>query len=350
MDRDREKARYLRVPVEPIDPTAFDAVPLLRAMGRTAFQARNLARAGEIYDQMLADRNCTIILCLAGSLVSAGLGRAISVLLEHAMADAVVATGANIVDQDFFEALGFRHYLGSPDVDDNLLRELHIDRIYDTFIDEDELRICDHTVAEIADRLPPRAYSSREFIREMGRWLVQEGKGQRSITRIAYEKGIPIFCPAFSDSSAGFGLVYHQWHKPERHVAIDCVKDFLELTRIKIASQETGLVMIGGGVPKNFAQDVVVAADILGVEAPMHRYAIQITVADVRDGGLSGSTLKEASSWGKVAQGLEQMVFAEATLALPLLVSYVYHRGSWKGRAAKRLNEELDAAAVVSPR
>lgn len=343
---EQDKRHYLRTPVVPIDPTAFNAVPLLEAMGKTAFQARNLARAAEIYNRMLADRDCTILLCLAGSLVSAGLGRAIAVLLENRMADVVVATGANIVDQDFFEALGFRHYVGSPNVDDNVLRELHIDRIYDTFIDEDELRICDHTTAEIADGLPPGAYSSREFIREMGKWLVERGKGAGSITRVAYERGIPVFCPAFSDSSAGFGLVYHQWHRPDRHVAIDSVKDFLELTKIKIASHETGLVMVGGGVPKNFAQDVVVAADVLGVDAPMHRYAIQITVADERDGGLSGSTLKEASSWGKVAQGLEQMVFSEATLALPLLVSYAYHKGSWKGRAEKRLSDALDSAPV----
>ena len=341
MARGQEKRRYLKSPVEQLDPTAFDAVPLLEAMGKTAFQARNLARAAEIYDRMLADRDCTIILCLAGSLVSAGLGRTIATLLEQNMADAVVATGANIVDQDFFEALGYRHYIGNPDADDNVLRELHIDRIYDTFIDEDELRICDHTTAEIAEGLPPRAYSSREFIGEMGKWLVARDKGHGSITRVAYEKRIPIFCPAFSDSSAGFGLVYHQWHRPEEHVAIDSVKDFLELTKIKVASRETGLVMVGGGVPKNFAQDIVVAADILGMDSPMHRYAVQITVADVRDGGLSSSTLKEASSWGKVAQGLDQMVFAEATLALPLLVSYVYHKGAWKDRAAKWLSDTL---------
>ncbi len=343
MAKSPTKQKFLRHPVEQLDPTAFNAVPILQAMGKTAFQARNLARAAEIYDAMLRDPECTIILCLAGSLVSAGLGRSIAVLLENRMADAVVATGANIVDQDFFEALGFRHYQGSPDADDNELRELMIDRIYDTYIDEEELRACDLTVAEIADRLPPGVYSSREFIAQMGKWLVQRGKGAGSITRVAYEKGIPIFCPAFSDSSAGFGLVYHQWHHPDRHVAIDSVKDFRELTRIKIAAKETGLVMVGGGVPKNFAQDVVVAADVLGVEAPMHKYAIQITVADVRDGGLSGSTLKEASSWGKVAQGLEQMVFSEATLAFPLLASYVYHQGSWRARAERRLADLLAA-------
>lgn len=343
MSPKQAKQQYLRTPVEQLDPTAFNAVPLLEAMGKTAFQARNLARAAEIYHRMISDPDCTIILCLAGSLVSAGLGKSIAVLVENRMADAIVATGANIVDQDFFEALGFRHYVGSPDADDNVLRELMIDRIYDTFIDEEELRVCDHTVAEIADALAPGVYSSREFLAVMGQWLVARGQGRGSITRVAYERGVPIFCPAFSDSSAGFGLVHHQWHHPDRHVAIDSVKDFLELTKIKIASRETGLVMVGGGVPKNFAQDVVVAADVLGIGAPMHKYAIQITVADVRDGGLSGSTLKEASSWGKVAQGLEQMVFSEATLAFPLLVSYVYHKGAWQARAERRLAEMFAA-------
>lgn len=337
-----KKRTYLRIPVRHIDPKTFNSVPLILAMEHMAFQARNLARAAKIYDEMLTDKDCTIILCLAGSLISAGLKRTIYELVANNMADVIIATGANIVDQDFFEALGFQHYVGTPDVDDNELRELHIDRIYDTFIDEDELRVCDHTVAEIADSLERGTYSSREFLREMGRWLVDQGKGDDSITRIAYEKGVPIFVPALSDCSAGFGLVLHQWRNPD-HIAIDSAKDFLELTKIKISSKETGLVMVGGGVPKNFAQDVVVAADVLGYQVPMHKYAIQITTADVRDGGLSGSTLKEASSWGKVAQGREQMVYAEATLALPLLVSYVYHKGSWHERRELRLNDMLDS-------
>lgn len=111
---------------------------------------------------------------------------------------------------------------------------------------------------------------------------------------------MPIFCPAFSDCSAGFGLVHHQWHNPDQHVSIDSVKDFRELTKIKIENDKTGIFMIGGGVPKNFTQDIVVAAEVLGYEnVSMHTYAVQITVADERDGALSGSTLKEASSWGK---------------------------------------------------
>ncbi len=331
------KRSYLSKEVEHIDIKKFNAIPIIEAMGKMAFQAKNLYRASTIYDKMLQDKNCTIIFCLAGSLVSAGLKKVISDLIKSNMIDVVVATGANLVDQDFFEALGFVHYQGTPFVDDNELRDLHIDRIYDTYIDEDELRICDETVAKIADTLEPKPYSSREFLYEMGKYLEKRGKNiEDSIVYNAYKENVPLFVPAFSDCSAGFGLVLHQFKKKKDFLSIDSVKDFRELTMIKINSKETGLLMLGGGVPKNFAQDIVVAAEVLGFEFPMHKYAIQITVADERDGGLSGSTLKEASSWGKVDQTFEQMVFCEATIAFPLLASYAYHKGSWKKRKPKR--------------
>jgi deoxyhypusine synthase len=280
-----------------------------------------------------------MILCLAGSLVSAGLKKVVVDMIRCNMVDIIVSSGAIIVDQDFFEGLGFHHYRGQVLVDDSQLQRLHIDRIYDTFIDEDDLRVCDMTVKQIADRLPPGVYSSREFIREMGKYLAEHGKNPDSIVLEAYNHELPIFCPAFSDCSAGFGLVFHQKDKKRKdHVSIDSVKDFRELTELKIQAKDTGLVMIGGGVPKNFVQDTVVAADVLGVNAPMHKYAVQLTVADERDGALSGSTLKEANSWGKVDTGFEQMVFSEATIAFPLLVSYVYHKGSWKQRKPRRLH------------
>ena len=314
------------------------SIPLIKSYEDMAFQSRNLARACDIYDRMLKDKDCTIILCLAGSLVSAGLKKVIFDMVDNNMVDAIVSTGAIVVDQDFFEGLGFNHYRGFVNADDNQLREIMIDRIYDTFIDEEELRICDNTTKIIADSMKPGTYSSREFIYEMGKYLDKNGKNLDSFVLAAYKKELPIFCPAFSDSSAGFGLVHHQTEKKD-HIAIDSVKDFKELTEIKIKSKETGVVMIGGGVPKNFVQDTVVAADILGINAPMHKYAIQLTVADERDGGLSGSTFKEASSWGKVDQSFEQMVFSEATITFPLLVSYVYHKGNWKNRKTKRFNQ-----------
>ncbi len=335
------KKDFLKEKIIHIDLQEIKAVNLVESMGNMAFQARNLNRAASIFDQMQADRECVVYITLAGSLISAGLKKVICQMIQHNMVDAIVSTGANIVDQDFFEALGFHHYKGTPFVDDNHLRELMIDRIYDTYIDEDDLRICDETISKIANGLEKRPYSSREFICEMGRFLHKSKDHaafrEDSIVYNCFLKDVPIFIPAFSDCSAGFGLVHHQFHAKGKKVSIDSAADFLELTRIKMAYQESGIFMLGGGVPKNFIQDVVVAAEVLGEEVPMHKYAIQITVADERDGALSGSTLKEACSWGKVDTVYEQMVFCEATIAFPLIASYAYEKGNWKGREEKRL-------------
>jgi deoxyhypusine synthase len=334
-----EKKELLSEPIHHIDIKSFNAIPLIEAFDRMAFQSRNLANACKIYETMLADPDCSIILCLAGSLVSAGLKNVVVDMIRQNMVDAIVSTGAIVVDQDFFEGLGFQHYRGEVRVDDAKLQKMHIDRIYDTFIDEDELRVCDMTVKQIADGLPPRPYSSREFIYEMGRYLDTNGKNQESFVLEAYRHEVPVFCPAFSDCSAGFGLVFHQHERKTNMVTIDSVKDFRELTELKVQAKQTGLFMIGGGVPKNFVQDTVVAADILGIDAPMHKYAIQLTVADERDGALSGSTLKEANSWGKIDTGYEQMVYCEASITFPLVASYAYHKGTWKKRKQQKLNE-----------
>lgn len=336
-----EKKDYLKDIVKHIDIKQHNVVSLVDAMEDMAFTARDLNRAANIFDMMIKDENCGIILTLAGSLFSAGLKKVVYDMIMNNMVDAIVSTGAVIVDQDFFEALGFKHYKGTKWVDDNEMRELHIDRIYDTFIDEDELRICDDTTAAIFDSMKPGAYSSREFIWEFGKYLEENGgpKVDDSVIWAAYKKNVPIFVPAFSDCSAGFGFVMHQHKNPDNYVSCDSGKDFYELTKIKLHSKETGIFMIGGGVPKNFTQDIVVAADILQEEADMHKYAIQITVADERDGALSGSTLKEASSWGKVSTSFEQMVYSEATVAMPLIAGYAYHKGNWKKRKAREFQK-----------
>ncbi|HAT34147.1 MAG TPA: deoxyhypusine synthase [Rhodospirillaceae bacterium] len=332
------KSAVLNRPVEHVDITAFDARPIIDAMDGMSFTSRDLARATDIYNEMLADPDCNIVLTLAGSTSAGGCLRLYADLVRYNMVDVVVATGASIVDMDFFEALGFRHYHGSADADDRSLRDLYIDRIYDTYIDEEELQACDKTIADIADGLPPRPHTSREFIAAMGAYLADgNARKTNSLIQLAHEHGVPIVCPAFTDSSAGFGLVMHQERNPERHLTLDSIRDFRELTEIKIRSGSTGLLMVGGGVPKNFAQDTVVCAEMLGHETPMHKYAIQITVADARDGACSSSTLKEASSWGKVETAKEQMVFAEATSVLPLLASDAYHRGAWKNRPRRHL-------------
>jgi deoxyhypusine synthase len=362
------KEQLLSRPVQHIDIKSFDARPIIDQYREMAYTSRNLATATDIFNRMLADTGCAVILTLAGSLVSAGLKKVIIDLLENNMVDAIVSTGANIVDQDFFEGLGFKHYIapGSPEappVDDLTLRNLMIDRIYDTYINEDDLRATDEKTKQIFDTFEPGAYSSREFIDAMGRYLAENHPQNESLVKTAHQKRVPIFVPAFSDCSAGFGIVLHQVERRERGeptVAFDSGADFRELTDIKLASQDTGLLMLGGGVPKNFAQDIVVAAELLDEHRlkggtgqarggiAMHKYAIQLTVADSRDGALSGSTLREACSWGKVDVVYEQMVFGELTALLPLLASDAYHRGHWRKRQERRFADLLANQTPVS--
>ncbi len=331
-----KKKDLLKDIVKHVDIKKINSTDLINAMRDMSFSSRDTATAADIYDRMINDKECSIILTLAGSTSAGGCMQVYVDMVKNKMIDCVVSTGASIIDMDFFEALGFKHYKGTPFIDDKYLRSNYIDRIYDTYIDEEELQNCDSTIKLIADKLEKRPYSSREFIWEMGKWL-SEGNAKKtdSLIQACYENNVPIFCPAFTDSSAGFGLVMHQVENPTNHLSIDSVKDFLELTNIKIAAKTTGLFMVGGGVPKNFTQDTVVCAEVLGHDVEMHKYAIQITVADVRDGACSSSTLKEASSWGKVDTTFEQMVYAEATTVVPLIGSYLYHKGDWKNRTPK---------------
>ena len=343
-----EKDELLNKCVEHIDITSFDARKIIDSMAKMSFSARDLSRATDIFNAMLADKGCSVILTIAGSTSAAGCMQLYADMIKYNMVDAIVATGASIVDMDFFEALGFKHYQGQVDVDDQRLRDLYIDRIYDTFINEEDLQSCDHAIFEIANQLNAKPYSSREFIYEMGRYLASgHAKKKESLVQLAYEHDVPIFCPAFTDSSAGFGLVLHQAKNPTKHLTIDSVADFRELTDIKVKAETTGLLMIGGGVPKNFVQDTVVCAEILGHKVDMHKYALQITVADVRDGACSSSTLKEACSWGKVDLSSQQMVFAEATSVLPLLVSDAYHRGHWQQRVRKNHSKLFHTGEVL---
>ena len=332
------KKDLLKKPVEHIDITSFDSRKIISSMEKMSFVSRETANAANIFNEMIKDKECTIFLTLAGSTSAAGCMNIYKDLVKYNMVDAIVATGASIIDMDFFEALGFKHYQGSQFQDDSELRKNYIDRIYDTYIDEDELQICDKKICEIADKLEARSYTSREFIHEIGKYLKKNAKKKSSLIEVAYDHNVPIFCPAFTDSSAGFGLVMHQEQNPSKHITIDTIREFRELTEIKLKSKDSGLLMVGGGVPKNFVQDTVVCAALLGKKVDMHKYAIQITVADTRDGACSSSTLKEASSWGKVDTSKEQMVFAEATSVLPLIASDAYHQKFWKNRERKNFS------------
>ena len=285
------KKDFLKNPVEHIDITSFDSRPIISSMKKMSFVSRETANAADIFNEMLKDKKCTIFLTLAGSTSAAGCMNIYKDFVKYNMVDAIIATGASIIDMDFF------------------------------------------------DNLEPRSYTSREFIHEIGKFLKDNSVKKDSLIETAYDKNVPIFCPAFTDSSAGFGLVIHQEKNPKKHITIDSIREFRELTEIKIQSKGSGLFMIGGGVPKNFIQDTVICAELLGKEVDMHKYAIQITVADSRDGACSSSTLKEASSWGKVDVTREQMVFAEASSVLPLIASDAYHKAEWKKRDRKNFSK-----------
>src|ERR1044072_2277489 len=318
---DTRKAELLAKEVEHIDIKSFDARPVVDAMKKMSFPSRALGRPADIYNRMLADPACSVWLVSAGSPSAGGCMDLYADLVKHNMVDAIVATGASIVDMDFFEGLGHKHYQALEIPDDDTLRSLYIDRIYDTYIDEEQLQDCDFTIGAIADSLEAKPHSSRAFIREMGRWLTTNGRKEHSLVKHQVDR-----------MKAG---------KP--YLTLDSIADFRELTDIKIAAGTTGLLMIGGGVPKNFDHDTVVGAEILGHDdVEVHKYAVQITVADVRDGACSSSTLQEAASWGKVSTAMEQMVFAEATSVLPLLASDAWHRGAWKNREKRRFAKLFD--------
>ena len=194
-----KKSDLLKETIEHIDIKSFDSTPIINSMRKMSFTSRDTASAADILLKMVNDTECTNILTLAGSTSAAGCMQVYVEMVKNNMIDAVVATGASIIDMDFFEALGHKHYRGTTEINDGILRDLYIDRIYDTFIDEEELQNCDGTIKEIADSLEKRPYSSREFIREMGKWLTKNSVKKDSLIQGCYENNVPIFCPAFSD-------------------------------------------------------------------------------------------------------------------------------------------------------
>ena len=177
------KKSLLKSEVEHIDITSFDSRKIIESMKKMSFTSRDTAKAAEIYNEMIKDRNCSIFLTIAGSTSAGGCMNLYADLVKYNMVDAIVATGASIIDMDFFEALGFKHYQGDQFQNDKILRENYIDRIYDTYIDEEQLQICDKTIYEIANKLPPKSYTSREFIKEMAKFLKKKCKKEKFINR-----------------------------------------------------------------------------------------------------------------------------------------------------------------------
>ncbi|MFH1830547.1 MAG: deoxyhypusine synthase family protein [Pseudomonadota bacterium] len=340
-----EKAELFTKGVGQIDLNKATSIKkLVEAYGGASVQARNIGGCASVVERMMSDKDRpTVMLGLAGPLIAAGLRKVIRDMIENKLVDVVVSTGA-ILYQDFYQAQGFMHAVGTPNADDRKLRDLYIDRIYDTYVDENKFWKLDCSIGAFADELKPGRYSSRQFLEVLGK----STNDSSSILATAAKHGVPIFSPALNDSSIGIGLTehYHRCVKNGREgVVIDSIRDNYELTQIVVQSPCTAAIYVAGGVPKNFINDSVVMAYIFGMDTGGHRYAIQVTTDSPHWGGLSGSTLSEATSWGKVSKKATHcMAFVEPSVSLPLIVGHALETGTCKNR--KRLAFEWNAPVL----
>ncbi|MHC1579177.1 MAG: deoxyhypusine synthase [Candidatus Alkanophagales archaeon] len=294
---------------------------LVRELGRCAFGARRLAAAVDIYDEML-ERGAVKFLGLAGALVPAGLRGVISEMLRSGFVNVLVTTGANIV-HDIIEALGGRHYLTTlavESIDDAALRTQGTSRIYDVLVrDEDFVRL-EEFVRSVLGELEAegrleKPISIRELLAAFGERLDDED----SILRVAVERGIPVFCPAFADSMLG---LHASLFKQTAPLVVDAVADVRELISLCHDAELAGAVILGGGVPKNFIFQAMLLSPKGGFD-----YVIQITTDTPHAGGLSGATPDEAKSWGKVKSDAKTVVvYCDVTIALPIIVAALKER------------------------
>lgn len=339
----KQKKAILSRKVRPIDlKKARTISELMDSYKDSSIQARNLGSCAEVFKCMLTDKDRpTIMLGLAGPLIAAGLRQVIRDMIKYKLIDVIVSTGA-ILYQDYYQALGARHYIGTPDADDALLRDLLINRIYDVYIDEEKVGLIDSRIGKFACSLKPGIYSSREFILLLSETL----NDKNSILYTARKHNVPIFCPAINDSSIGIGLTEHYYWKKKtgnRGIAIDSIRDNFELTQIVVKSKATAAFYVAGGVPKNYINDSVVMGYIFGHNTGGHKYALQVTTDAPHWGGLSGSTLHEATSWGKINRKANRaMAFVEPSVSLPMLVGYALQKNLGKKRSRLKFTWQKD--------
>src|SRR5215210_1638701 len=315
----KKKSRFLQTPVEPfVVERGLTADEILARMERISFQGRNLATAHRIWHRMLEDA-VTIFLGMAGALSAGGLRLVVAHLIEQRYVDCLVSTGANLY-HDLHETLGQRHYVGSPLANDAALADEGIDRVYDTYASEEEFVGNDNWIADFAASLPPRPYTTREFLYLLGGHLWTT-TGRDGILTAAYRANVPIFCPAIADSSIGMGLSQAR-QKTVNAGHIDIIGDIVESANMVIQRPRTASIVLGGGTPKNFINQASVQAEFYSPRVGGHRYALQIVTDTPHFGGASGSSLEEAQSWGKLSTDSPKVsVQADATIALPLLAN-----------------------------
>jgi len=344
--------KYLKKRIDHIDLRKVSTVSdMLTAYKGSSFQSRNLARCVDVFSAMLKDKDRpTIFLGLAGAMVPAGMKKIVSLVVAENMVDVIVSTGANMY-HDVAEALGGYHYIGSPDVDDRELYESGVDRIYDVFADEKKYREIDNEIMGLADEVVKTepVISSRRFLCLLGKYIDQSGsKGDRegSIVWNCWKNNVPIFVPALNDSSIGLGITQHyirHLQKGLKPLIIDEIRDNYEIFSIKKAAKKTGVIYVGGGVPKNYIQQTAYLEDLFGLPDSGHDYGFQLTTDRPEWGGLSGATFKEGFSWGKERpSGMYVTCYCDATISLPLVVKAVLEISSDGLKRRMRLNFNLD--------
>ncbi|MCZ6688474.1 MAG: deoxyhypusine synthase family protein [Planctomycetota bacterium] len=317
----------LKDKIDPIDvEEARQIGELLEGFRNTSFQSRNLAECMDVYKLMLDVPEAAIFLGLSGAMVPAGMKKVICSMVRNRLVDVVVSTGANLY-HDYFEALGHHHYKAHPHMDDTFLDTVDIDRVYDTVLDDRVATQIDRKVGELVAEMPAGHHSTREFFATLGESIDLH----HSIIRACYEEGVPLYCPTFHDSGFGIGVTAHyrdcREQKKEGFV-LDLIRDNYEVMQIGLKSKEAGVVLIGGGVPKNYIQQIAPMQEVLGYKKYPYRYAIQITTDDPKWGGLSGCTFSESHSWGKYTSDARTAVaYVDATIGLPLLVGAVLQTG-----------------------
>jgi len=337
----------LKKSVTPVDVTRVHGLgDLLEAFQGTSIQARNLGKCLEVWENALTDRRRpTILVGLAGPLIAAGLRKVLRDMIDWGLVDVVVSTGA-VLYQDIYQTIGGRHWVGTPTADDVRLRELYLDRIYDTYVDELKFEETDRAVGKITEQFDRRPASSREFLGFLG----SRFDDRESILATAVRRGVPVFSPALIDSSIGIGLtLYYQANRGRDRFILDAVRDNYELVQILAHSPRTAVIYIGGGTPKNWINDGIVMANYaFGREGEGHYYALQITTDVPHWGGLSGSTLDEAQSWGKISKtATRAMAHIDASVGLPLLVGGLWDRRKhWQPRRRLRFDWTGDEVEI----
>jgi deoxyhypusine synthase len=339
---EKVKSKLLRQPIRHLDlKEAHSLLDLVRAFQHTSFQSRNVFKCFEVFRKMLNDPMCVIFLGLSGAMIPGGMRRVIRDMIEMKLVDVIVSTGANIF-HDIFESFGYRHYIGSEEGDDDALRKHRIVRVYDALMDDHEINQVIYLLSKVPEELEERVVSSRRYLEVLGSHLKDEG----SILKTASRYGIPIFVPALSDSSIGIGLAFLHARKKvsSEGLVIDQIRDSFEIAQLKRMASVTGAIYIGGGVPKNYIQQLGPVSELLFREESGHRYAFQITTDDPKWGGLSGCTFEEAKSWGKIEKrSTYAAIYIDATIALPLLVGAILQEGKvYRKRKRRRFIWEED--------